>query len=230
MSGVPLRVVSWNVHSLRDDSAAVAATLRQLRPDVVCLQEAPRFLRWRSTVAGLAREAHLLVAGGGRACGANVVFTDLRVRVRSVLETRLPTAVSRHRRGLVLAVLEVGGTQVLVGGTHLSLIGSERLRQAQEAARRVAAMGIENVVLCGDLNDVPASPTWQALTCDLRDAHAVKPAGGTLTFPAAAPDRRIDAVLVSESVTVLGAGVPEGLRNPAASSDHLPVVADLRLG
>jgi endonuclease/exonuclease/phosphatase family metal-dependent hydrolase len=226
---VALRVVSWNVRSLRDDAAAVAATLRQLRPDVVCLQEAPRFFRWRSKVAALARESELLVAGGGRACGANVVFTNLRVQVRDVLETRLPTHVTRHQRGLVLAVLEIGGEQVLVGGTHLSLDGAERVRQAEEAARRLAAMGIGHAVLCGDLNDVPDGPTWQALTRDLRDAHVEQPAGGAPTFPAAAPDRRIDAVLVSPSVSVVGAGVPDGLANPAAASDHLPVVADLQL-
>ncbi len=229
MTEVPLRVVTWNVRSLRDDGDLVAATLRQLRPDVVCLQEAPRFLRWRSRCAELARAGGLLYAGGGRASGANIVLTHLRVHVRHVVDTELPGSPQRHRRGLVLTVLEVGGAEVLVAGTHLSLDPAEREKQAHEVTRRVAAMEVENVVLCGDVNDVPGSPTWAALARDLRDAHAVAPVGGTLTFPASVPSRRIDGVFVSESVTVLGAGVPEGLMNAAGASDHLPVLAELTL-
>lgn len=226
---VPLRVVSWNVRSLRDDAGLVAATLRDLQPDVVCLQEAPRFLRWRSRCAELAREARLLMVGGGRESGANVVLSSLRIQVDGVVDSHLPGSPTRHRRGLVLTALQVGGARVLVAGTHLSLDAVERERQAREAVRRLADMGMANTVLCGDLNDVPGSPTWQALAEDLRDAHAVKPVGGTLTFPAAAPDRRIDAVFVSPSIAVVGAGVPAGLTNPSAASDHLPVVADLML-
>ena len=38
---VPLRVVSYNVRELADDTAALARVLRAAAPDVVCLQEAP---------------------------------------------------------------------------------------------------------------------------------------------------------------------------------------------
>lgn len=226
---VELRVVTWNVRSLRDDVSAVAATLRQLQPDVVCIQEAPRFLRWRSRCADLARESRLLMVGGGRMSGANVVLTGLRSQVRGVVESDLAGSPRRHRRGLTLAVLDLAGVQVLIGGTHLSLDATEREQQAREAVRRAESLGVAHVVLCADVNDVPGSPTWHALSDLLRDAHAVAPVGGTLTFPAAAPDRRIDAVFVSNSIEVLGAGVPDGLVNSAAASDHLPVVADLRL-
>ncbi|MGQ0466019.1 MAG: endonuclease/exonuclease/phosphatase family protein [Sporichthyaceae bacterium] len=226
---VEVRVVSWNVRSLRDDATAVAATLRELKPDVVCLQEAPRFSRWRSRCAELARESRLVMVGGGRSAGANVVLASLRTQVRSVVESELPGSPRRHRRGLALAVLEVGGARVLIGGTHLSLDSTEREQQAREAVRRAELLGVDHVVLCADVNDVPGSPTWHVLSEALLDAHAVAPVGGTLTFPAVAPNRRIDAVFVSKNVEVLGAGVPSGLANPGAASDHLPVVADLRL-
>jgi endonuclease/exonuclease/phosphatase family metal-dependent hydrolase len=226
---VALRVVTWNVRSLRDDAAAVAATLRDLEPDVVCLQEAPRFLRWRTRCAELARDARLMMVGGGRASGANVVFSHLRVQVASVVDSRLPGSPLRHRRGMVLTVLQMGAARLLVAGTHLSLDALEREQQAREAVRRIGAMGVANAVLCGDLNDVPGSPTWQAVTQDLRDAHVVTPVGPALTFPAVAPVRRIDGIFVSPSVEVIGAGVPLDLKNPAAASDHLPVVADLHI-
>ncbi|MGQ0846074.1 MAG: endonuclease/exonuclease/phosphatase family protein [Sporichthyaceae bacterium] len=224
---VRLRVVTWNVRSLRDDAGAVAATLRDLEPDVVCLQEAPRFLRWRSRCAELARESQLVMVGGGRNSGANVILSGLRAQVASVVDSHLSGSPKRHRRGVALAVLDLGGARILVAGTHLSLDAAERERQAREAVGRVAALGVEHAVLCGDFNDVPGSPTWRALSQTLRDAHAVAPVGDVLTFPAVAPARRIDGVFVSPSVRVLGAGVPVDLPNAAAASDHLPVVADL---
>ena len=47
-SGVPLRVVSYNVHGQRDDVAALATVVRQLAPDVVIVQEGPRRFGWRA--------------------------------------------------------------------------------------------------------------------------------------------------------------------------------------
>jgi len=226
---VELRVVSWNVRSLRDDAALVAATLRELKPDVVCLQEAPRFLRWRSQCAELARESRLSMVGGGRGSGANVVLASLRTHVHGVVECPLPGSPRRHRRGLAIAVFDIAGARVLVAGTHLSLDPSERAAQATEAVRRVGELDVVHVVLCADVNDVPGSPTWHALCETLRDAHAVAPSGGTLTFPTADPNRRIDAIFVSESIEVVGAGVPGGLGDSVGASDHLPVLADLRL-
>ena len=64
---VELRVLSYNVRGLRDDRQALAEVVRAADPDVVCVQEAPRFLRWRSTCAALARTSGLVVVGGGHA-------------------------------------------------------------------------------------------------------------------------------------------------------------------
>ena len=46
---VPLRVVWYNVHGLRDDAAALAGVVREAAPDVVIVQEAPRRFRWRQS-------------------------------------------------------------------------------------------------------------------------------------------------------------------------------------
>ena len=70
-----LRLLSYNVRSLRDDPAAVARVMRAAEPDVAIVQEAPRFLRWRSSCAALARRAGLLWVSGGRAAGANLVLS-----------------------------------------------------------------------------------------------------------------------------------------------------------
>ena len=46
-----LRVATWNVRSLRDDARGVAAALRGLDADLVCVQEAPRLVGWRTSRA-----------------------------------------------------------------------------------------------------------------------------------------------------------------------------------
>ena len=50
-----LRVLSYNLHSLRDDRRALAEVVRGVAPDVAILQEAPRRFRWRQKSAPLAR-------------------------------------------------------------------------------------------------------------------------------------------------------------------------------
>ncbi|MGW5694584.1 endonuclease/exonuclease/phosphatase family protein, partial [Streptomyces asiaticus] len=51
-----VRVLSYNIRSMRDDREALARVIRACAPDVVCVQEAPRFFRWRKAAAWLARE------------------------------------------------------------------------------------------------------------------------------------------------------------------------------
>jgi endonuclease/exonuclease/phosphatase family metal-dependent hydrolase len=74
-----LRVLSYNVRGLRDDRAALADVVRSVDPDVVCVQEAPKYLRWRSKCASLAREWGLLYVAGGGSTGGTALFAHLRV-------------------------------------------------------------------------------------------------------------------------------------------------------
>jgi endonuclease/exonuclease/phosphatase family metal-dependent hydrolase len=224
-------VVSYNVRSLRDDAEAVAAILRDLAPDLACVQEAPRFWASRAKCATLAESAGMAVLAGGRSAAGNLLLGGPRVRLVSATRTRLPRSGRRHRRAVALAVVEVRGTRVALAGTHLSLDRLERGKQARRVVARIeeAIQGWDppRAVLGADVNDVPGSPVWSLLTGGFRDGYGVAPAGGAFTFPARDPERRIDAVFVSGELTVLSCGVPGGLPAPASASDHLPVVADL---
>lgn len=221
------------MRSLRDDRRALARILLALRPDVVCVQEAPRFLGWRLRRAALARSAGLTVVTGGAPAAGNLLLAGPRVRTLRALNLRLPRQGHRHRRGVALALLDVDGAHLAVAGSHFSLDPGERLEMSRIVTARLAELraqtGGDRGLLGADVNDVPGSATWTALTADLHDAHELAPAGTGCTFPARAPDRRLDAIFVSTAVTVLGCGVPAGLSDPSAASDHLPVVADLLL-
>lgn len=219
-----LRVLTYNVHSQKDDQAALAAVVRDVAPDVLIVQEGPRRFRWRGKTAALAHSFGMLVAAGGLPSLGNLVLTSLRVRVHDAWSIRLPHTPGRHMRGAAFAECSVGPVRFVVAGTHLSKYADERPGQA--AAVRAELSKVEPpVVLGADLNESSSGEAWRVLAEGMTDA------AGDLdrpTFSCANPRDRIDALFVDPRVTVLGYDVvdtPEALR----ASDHFPVVTHLDL-
>jgi endonuclease/exonuclease/phosphatase family metal-dependent hydrolase len=227
-----LRVVTYNIRSLRDDTTAVVRVLRRLEPDVVCLQETPRFLQWRSKLAGLARRSGLLYVVGGRGSGSTALLSRLRVDVAAREERLLSKSRGLHQRGVAIARLRMHGVEFAVASLHASLDPAERGRHLMELRALLDDYADVPQVVAGDLNETPDGPVWRDLARSHTDAWAAAPAGGELTFSALRPRRRIDAVLVSPTVEVLSAGVPEdadSLADYPRATDHRPVLAELRL-
>jgi endonuclease/exonuclease/phosphatase family metal-dependent hydrolase len=221
-----LRVLSYNVRSMRDDPEALAAVIRDSRPDVVCVQEAPRFLRWRSKCAALARTSGLVVVTGGRPAGAMLLLARLGVEIHATRDVLLPRTPRLHQRGLAIAEVGVGGARWTVAGLHLGLRADERLRHVDEIMATLGSFAAP-LVLAGDVNERPGEPAWLALTEGLQDAFAVAGEGDGLTYRADAPYERIDGVFADPRLTVVACQVPsspEVLRG----SDHRPVLAVLR--
>ncbi|HKT05883.1 MAG TPA: endonuclease/exonuclease/phosphatase family protein, partial [Rugosimonospora sp.] len=125
-----LRVLSYNVHGLRDDQAALGALVRDAAPDAVIMQEAPRRLRWRTRCAGLARELDLVYAAGGGPGLGNLILTSLRLRVHETWYLRFPLTPGRHLRGAAFVRASVGPVGFVLAGSHLSLDAAERAAQA----------------------------------------------------------------------------------------------------
>lgn len=218
-----MRVVTYNIHSQRDDQGALAEVVRSLEPDVVVLQEAPRRWRWRTRCANLAHSFGLLVAVGGLPSLGNLILTNLRVRVTDSWCVRYPLTPGRHLRGAAFARCTVPGLDgsVLIVGTHLSTNDTERPAQAALLRPHLDADD-DPVVLAADFNEPPDGPSWQLLGADLVDAGA----DSGPTFPARSPDRRIDTIFVDPRLKVARCEVVDS--PPAVrASDHLPVVADL---
>lgn len=235
------RVLAYNVRSLRDSQTRAPSVVRALAPDVAMLAETPRFLRWRSRLAAFARRAGLLYgAGGGPRLGGTALLTGLRTDVLATAVVPLSKHPRHHRRGAAVVVARLGGVPVLFASVHMSLDERERVTHAHELVdhleRLRQAHGVRHVVVGGDLNERPGGPARQVFAdAGLHDAWALVAdpgcRGGEMTFPAAAPTRRIDAVLVSAGVHVRWVGVPAQSTGVsyAAASDHLPVVAELTL-
>ncbi|MBP2702457.1 endonuclease/exonuclease/phosphatase family protein [Microbispora sp. RL4-1S] len=227
-----LRVASYNVRGLRDDRAALIRVVAAARPDVLCVQEAPRFASWRARRRRLAHRAGMTVAAGGRAGGV-AVFAGPAVRVLHGSGHPLRRYAGLEWRAAAVAVVEKEGARYAVCCAHLDLVAGARLRHATEV---VAVLdGTARVfgaapVLAADVNEEPDGPAWRYLARRWADCFAVAPRGDGRTFPAARPSMRIDGVFAGPGLEVLSCGGVAGVpaADLAAASDHLPVIADLR--
>lgn len=225
-----IRVMTYNIRSLRDDRRAVGRVLASVDPDVVCIQEAPRFLFWRRSCRRLARASGLSMVAGGRNAGANVLLTRPTIEVvatRAVLFTKDRRL---HQRGTSIAVLRSAGRTFAAAGTHLDGVEGPRLRHIAElhaALDEVVPPGVPTVIGV-DVNDQPGSLSWRALTVQHTDAFEVAGTGDGRTSTPKEPTRRIDAVFVGPGAAASRCYVLD-TEDVSRASDHRPVVVDVQL-
>ncbi|MFI7411783.1 endonuclease/exonuclease/phosphatase family protein [Streptomyces sp. NPDC049627] len=229
-----IRVLSYNIRSMRDDTAALARVITACNPDLVLLQEAPRFFRWRKKLARLARAANLVILTGGATAAGPAILCNLRATVERTEDVLLPLTPGLHRRGFATAVVRFGGARLGVLSCHLSLQKDERYEQAGMLLDRLAGTGVDHAVAGGDLNERPGGRTFSRLATALQDCWTTAPWGSEYTSTPADPHQRIDAIFATKGVEVLGCGVPLGHPGVTetdlrAATDHLPVLAALRI-
>lgn len=220
-----IRVLSYNLHGLKDDRRALAAVVREIAPDVAILQEAPRRFRWRQKSAALARELELVVGGGGLPALGNLILTNLRVRAVGGWNVRYPLTPGRHMRGAAFVRCRVGRVTFVVAGSHLSTDPGERPAQAALLKQHMDEV-TEPLIFAGDLNENSGGAAWRMIADGLTDAAGPDERP---TFPATAARERLDAIFADRRCTVLQYDVLDTPQTRAAS-DHFPVVADLELG
>ena len=225
-----LRLLSYNIRALRDDRDAVIRVIRAAAPHVVCIQEAPRFLRWRSTCAAIARRSGMVVVGGGRPAAGNLLLSTLAVDVLATRDVLFSKDAGLHQRGTALARLSLDGAPFAIAGTHLDLEAPPRERHVAELHAAIAAFVPDSVpsIVAGDINDLPDSPSWAALAAVGQDAFGVVGSGDGYTYSATQPVRRIDGIFADPRVGVRHASV---IRSPDVriASDHSPLLVELDL-
>jgi endonuclease/exonuclease/phosphatase family metal-dependent hydrolase len=223
-----IRVATYNILMGGRRGTAVHEVVRRLEADVLLVNESPKQpLLWKRRCRALAERWGMRYVAGGRPAGSNLVLAGPAVAVKSAGSEKLRQPWFQPRRGIAWAQLRVEGRLLGVVSCHLSLDRERRLREV-ERILAVASRLRGPVVLAGDLNEPPRGPSWQRL----RDAGFVDHGDNTWpTFPADAPETRIDALLVRGSSARVRAhgdpSVPDGLLR--AASDHRPVRADLEL-
>ena len=244
-SGIPLRVMSYNIRSGNGDLDATAAAIRAERPDVVGLQEVDVHWAERSKFADQAAELGAKLGmqvrfafiyripsterrRPPREFGVAVLSRFAVIGFRNETLTRLstqdPKAVPSPMPGLLEATLDVRGTPITVFDTHLDYRRDPGVRQTQVAEMLAFIEKVDGpLIVFGDMNATPDAPELQPLLRRLHDAWSGNAAPG-FTYPAESPAERIDYVLVSPQFRVRSARVPV-----TQASDHRPVVVDLVL-
>lgn len=234
-----LRVMTYNVHGCvgMDGHLSIerlARLIERYDPDVVALQE----LDVNRARSGSVDQAHALA----HALEMDLHFHPVlrveeeqygdailsRLPMRLVKAGPLPTPARAEPRGALWVEVDVDGTPVNILNTHFGLGRGERFAQA-EAFLGDAWLGHPRctpAIACGDFNSMPRSQVYRKLTANLRDScrHG---GNGNLrgTFMGL---WHLDYILVSDHFDVHEVNIPCSSAARAAS-DHLPVVADLRI-
>lgn len=226
--------------------ARVAGVLGEIGADVVVLQEVENLpllerLAGADALRWLGYEAHLIEGHDPRGIDVGLLSRLSTRELRSHLADRAPDGTWLWARDLLEAHLAGAARPLVVLGAHFAsrLDPSADARRAAQAARarelldaaRAAEAGAV-VVLVGDLNDVPGSPSLAPLLADgaLLDAGAALAPGGGWTWSGRAGEERIDYALLAREDAGLVSGVSVAAGPAVAgASDHRPVVLDLWL-
>jgi len=140
-----------------------------------------------------------------------------RMQPTEVLDYPLPGRIGG--RGVLIARYGSGPEALTVAVAHLSLGPQARARQLAFIAELLS--NHPHAVLMGDLNCDPDSIELRML---FARTTLAEPLQTTPTFPSWRPQRAIDHILVSRSITI-----ERMWTLPDAFSDHLPLAAQLRL-
>lgn len=207
-----LRLVSWNAEGFqlnKDTLQASAAFIRNLHPDVICLQERPHDnLLHRDSISAIfgypyrvfnSREDEVLnLALYSRFPLSNMKEYYFPDSYNKVLQIDMQYE-GRTIRLFNMHLQTTGMTPAYQGNNRLhtyQLNARERNRQAQLLAEAVASSPYP-VILCGDLNDIPVSYAYRILTDQLDDCFLVAGSGWGGTYQPACNLFRIDYTLCS---------------------------------
>ena len=241
-----VRLISWNVHKCiggldrRYDPARIAAVLASAEPSIVLLQEVAqngrRFRHERQIdvlgdALGLPHRSYFVNVrfGAHRGEYGNAILSRMPIASTENVDLTLP---KRKARSVLHAELRLptpgGGTRTLhVFNLHLGLGEAERREQLRRFLDFNTLRSLHQatpVLVAGDFNDV-----WGSL-----GKRLLVPAGFTgpqrplRTFPAWAPVRALDSLYVRGDVELTSLERPR-TRAARTASDHLPLVADLRV-
>jgi endonuclease/exonuclease/phosphatase family metal-dependent hydrolase len=233
-----VRIATYNVHRCRGmdrriNPSRIVDVLRDINADVIALQEV--------IGAGLqgAGQAEEIGAGLGMGWVMNCVRTLRHHQFGNVILSRYP--IVHHSqydlswrtcepRNCQRADLEIDGELLHIYNVHLGTAVLERRYQAKRLAsfvhdRRVAGPK----VILGDFNEWMRGLATKTLTALFESADISKHLKRRRTYPGLFPVVHLDHIYYDGPVKVLRVEMPR-TRKSLMASDHLPLVAHLRIG
>lgn len=218
-----VRVAAYNVRVFKDDRRSLVDIVRQIQPDVLLLQEAPRHPGSGHRIATFADQVGMTWSDGRRGRMSTTLLTGLRLDVLSCEHYSHPVGRRDEPRGFAVSRLRLPGHRPFAAvSVHLSLQSAQRGPHAQQILQTLETVDAEAVVLGGDFNETFGHGAWLDLGAQLQEVT-----GDLLTSPSGTPGKTIDGLMVRGPVT---AQLPDlGLDELTLklATDHRPVYADL---
>jgi endonuclease/exonuclease/phosphatase family metal-dependent hydrolase len=246
----PVRVMDLNLWNLNEPLAmrmtALSEGLSGFNPDLACFQEVSMISGFPQVEAVLVSLGYRYIYYGtgewkGREEGIVLAWKSDWKLIESSCQN-LPHRDPDMSRGILAARLTIGGKEVLIATTHLAYRISDRdLRNAQAECvvahlRGTYERWLHSLILCGDFNDIPTSGIPQVFVQNLEvyDAQDTLGMGEETTFssrnayvdPVLVPDRRIDYIMPSQTMTLSNFQLAMNTSERLAS-DHYALIADL---
>ncbi|MBS7543136.1 endonuclease/exonuclease/phosphatase family protein [Ancylobacter oerskovii] len=223
-----IRVMSWNIHGgigpdRRFDLERIAGLIARHKPDIVALQEIDTRGRdvdclapLRGLRAGYFTEARTIVAPDGHY--GHALFSRWET---SAVELHDLSVRRREPRFAISARIATRSGPLNVVSVHLGLAIGERMDQVRSLARLGGRRPAEPTLMLGDFND------WASFGETRRRLAAVFGWHSRLrTFPARRPLLRLDRLYCNDGLVAVNCFTDA---EAARASDHLPVIADIRL-
>ena len=232
-----LRVATYNIHRCRGldgrtNPARIAEVIRAIEPDVIALQEV---IGASSSGPGHAEELGALLGMGwvmaptrhlrGSLFG-NVVLSRHPIHHHAQYDLSWKTC---EPRGCQRVDISVGGDTLHLYNVHLGTAILERRHQATRLAgilhdRRVG----EPKIVLGDFNEWLKGLATNVLSERLQSIDLRRHLRRRRTYPGVFPVLHLDHIYYEGTVEVVALDLPR-TRLALLASDHLPLVADLRI-
>ena len=236
---VPVRVATYNIHRCRGIDRRVmpqrvAEVLRGIDADVIALQEV---VGAGPECAGQAEEiGAALGMGWTMACVrhlrrhlfGNVVMSRFPIVHHSQYDLSWRTC---EPRACQRADLDLGDGRMLhVYNVHLGTAILERRYQAGRLAEIVSDRHIGGAkIVLGDFNEWMRGATTQLLSGRLKSVDLSNYLKRRRTYPGLFPLLHLDHIYYAGRMDIVGIELPR-TRLSLVASDHLPLVADVRVG
>jgi endonuclease/exonuclease/phosphatase family metal-dependent hydrolase len=225
-----IRVLTWNVHGCvgRDgvrDPNRVARVLEAAQPDISALQEIDNrtraaahdpFSYFGELFGWTTVSVRTLTAKDGHY--GHIVLS--RWPIESLGEIDLSVRWREPRKAIVGAIA-APGARVIVVAVHLGLLPFERRRQFARLRQRLDTIPERPLLVLGDFNDFPGRRRSGSHLSPSLESTPPLP-----TYPSRLPLLPLDRIWFSAP---LGLQTAATLSDAEHVSDHLPLVASLRL-
>jgi endonuclease/exonuclease/phosphatase family metal-dependent hydrolase len=237
-ASTPLRIVTYNIHSCRGMDRRtkpdrIARVLRDIGADVIALQE----------VVGPGPHGHSHIEEIGAALAMGWVMAPAR-HVRghqfgNVILSRFP--INGHvqhdlswkncwERNMQRVDVNVSGRALHVYNVHLGTAILERRHQARRVATIVSDRHVTGPkIVLGDFNEWARGLATDILAERLHSIDLRQHLRRRRTYPGFFPILHLDHIYYEGRVEVVKVTLPRD-RLTLMASDHLPLVADLRIG